>query len=119
MTERSDFDVELTRAFALADDPADDGFTVALTQRVAHVETRRRMGRGLHATLMGLAGAAGAFALWQVISAVGPKIAASMGPDLAYLVTAQAPAISLGMPLTMLLGAAAGAGIVWMQRSAE
>jgi len=119
MTERIDFDAELTRAFALAEEPSDNGFATAVSQRVARVENRRRMGRGLHATLMGVAGAAGAFALWQVLSMIGPKLAVSAGSDLALLATAQAPAISLGMPLTMLLAAAAGAGVVWIQRGAE
>jgi hypothetical protein len=119
MTERNDFDAELTRAFALTDDPADDGFANALGARLAQVEGRRRIGRGVRASLMAVAGSAGAFALWQIMTVAGPKIANAIGPDLALLVTAQAPMVSLGMPLTMLLGAAAGAGVVWMQRGAE
>ncbi len=119
MTERNDFDVELTRAFALVEDPSDNGFTVAVGHRVARTETRRRIGRGLHTALMGVAGAAGAFALWQVVGAAAPQIVAGLGLNLAMLVTAQAPVISLGMPLTMLIGAAAGAGVVWMQRGAD
>jgi hypothetical protein len=119
MSERTDFDVELTRAFALAEDPSDAGFTLAVASRVAKVETRRRLGRGVHAALMAVAGAAGAFALWQVLSATWPKIAASFGPDLALLFTTQLPSLSLGLPLTILLGAAAGAGVVWIQRSGE
>lgn len=117
MTDTTDFDAELKRAFALADEPSDDGFTQALSARVALAEGRRRLGRGVQSLLMGCAGGAGAFGLWRALEAVGPGLMAAAGPDLAMLVTAQIPVVSVGMPVLMALGAAAGAGVVWLRRA--
>jgi hypothetical protein len=119
MTDTTDFDAQLKRAFALADQPSDDSFTQALSARVAASEGRRRLGRGAQAVLMGFAGGAGAFGLWQSLQTVGPGLMAAAGPDLAMLVTAQLPVVSFGMPVLMGLGAAAGAGVVWLRRSAD
>ena len=119
MTDTTDFDAELKRAFALADEPSGEGFTQSLSSRVAASERRRRLGRGAQSLLMGLAGGAGAFGLWQAIQAVGPGLMAAAGPDVAMLVTAQIPVVSLGMPVLMALGAAAGAGVVWLRRTAD
>jgi hypothetical protein len=117
MTEQTDFDATLTRAFALAAEPQDDGFTAAVSQQVAQVEGRRRMGRGARSLMLAGAGGAVAFAVWEVLQVAGAPILAAMGPDLAMLATAQLPTVSLGLPALLLLGAAAGFGAAWMQRT--
>lgn len=119
MTDMSDFDTDLKRAFALADEPPEDGFATALAARVAASESRRRMGRGAQGLLMACAFGAGAFGIWQALQAVGPGLMAAAGPDLAMLVTAQAPIISAGMPVLLVLGAVAGASVTWLQRPAD
>lgn len=119
MTGMSDCDADLKRAFALADEPPEDGFSDALAARVAAFESRRRVGRGVQGLLMACAFVAAFIGIWQALEAVWPRLMASVGPDLAMLATAQTPIIPMGMPFLLILGAAAGAGVAWLRRAAD
>ncbi|MFZ4122615.1 MAG: hypothetical protein ACOYKM_13230 [Caulobacterales bacterium] len=106
----------MRRAFALADEPVEDGFGVKVSAAVASRQRRYRLGAGVRAVAMAVAGAAGGYGLLLVGGVLMPQIQAALGPSLLALVTAQAPMISIGAPLVMLLGAAAGAGAAYFSR---
>lgn len=113
----ADFAPDLKRAFAMVEDPsADDGFVVNVAAGVARREKRNRFGAVGRACAMAVAGAAAGYGLLQVGGAMLPQLQAALGPGLAEVLTAQTPAFSLGAPLLMLLGAAAGAGAAFVAR---
>jgi len=104
------FDPDLKRAFALMDDPTDDGFTVAVTGAVARREKARAFARW--AQLGAFVAAAGAFAYGIVgaFQALGPGIMAEFGLGLAQAHGALASgsvSAGLGAVLTPLMIAVA------------
>lgn len=105
------FDAELTRAFALAPEPADEGFAARVSGAVAQRERLRgAAGFGRVAALAVAAGAA-AYGALQVVQVLAPQLWTALGPDVAMALTAQAPAIGLGAPMLFMLAAAAATAI--------
>jgi hypothetical protein len=112
-------DADLKHAFAALEDPADDGFSVAVSARVAHREGRASILGAARAAAFGIAGVALALAAVSIIQAVGPGMVAQLGLDVTTAygeVSKGAPSVAslqaaLGSILTpLLLAAAAGAG---------
>jgi hypothetical protein len=118
MTDMTDFDAELKRAFALSPEPADDAFVERVGAAVGRRERRRRFGLGVQLGAMAVGGGAGAFGMSQALQAILPQIQASLGPDLLLAMTAQAPVLGLGAPMMMVLTVCAGAAGAWVAREA-
>jgi uncharacterized membrane protein YuzA (DUF378 family) len=94
----TDFNATLKRAFAEAHEPADDGFTVAVTHRVARREKSSLW--LLSAQGVGIAAAAAAivYGLMGAFGAYGAEVLASFGLEVAraHGALTQASAINLG-----------------------
>lgn len=107
-------DPDLTRAFALMDDPADDGFTAAVAARVSRKEQMRKAARWAQFGAFGLAAVALAYGVAGLIQALGPGLMAELGLGLAEAHGALAGgsfSAGLGALATpLLLAIAAGVG---------
>ncbi|MBI1186235.1 MAG: hypothetical protein GC206_02715 [Alphaproteobacteria bacterium] len=94
-------DPDLKRAFALVDDPVDDGFTVAVSTRVARKERVRSAGRWAQFGAIMVAGAAVAYGVVGAAQSLGPTLMGEVGLGLA-----QAHGALAGGSLSAGLGAA-------------
>jgi hypothetical protein len=81
MTEQSfdAFEADLRRAFAGIEDPADDGFAMAVSRRVARRERGAELGVWARAAAFAVAGAAGATAVFALAQTAGPMLMAQFG----------------------------------------
>jgi len=79
----NDFDALLKRSFAEADEPADDGFSVAVTHSVARREAAAAWRNRAYAVCMGVAGLAVFYGVYSLASALGPQVMAFVGLELA------------------------------------
>jgi hypothetical protein len=100
------FDTELKRAFAEFDQPVDDGFSVAVTARVARRERLASAGAMGRQVAVGLACVALAFGGLELVRAVGPQLMASLGLELAraHGALSQADGIQPSALLTAMSG---------------
>ncbi|MGE0828069.1 MAG: hypothetical protein AB7O04_01810 [Hyphomonadaceae bacterium] len=110
----TDFDLDLKRAFATQEDPADDGFAVAVAGRVSRRERTLQVRKWAGVGAFTVAGGAFGFAVISLIQGLGPSLMAQFGLDLAVAhgALANGSALSaLAAGLTpLLLAAAAGVG---------
>lgn len=115
-------DPDLKRAFALLDDPADDGFTVAVAARVSRKEQMRKAARWGQFGAFGVAAAALAYGVVGLIQALGPGLMAEFGLGLAEAHGALASgSLSAGLgalSTPLLLAIAAGVGGLAVARGA-
>lgn len=79
----NDFNALLKRSFAEADEPADDGFTVAVTQTVARREASSVLRSRAYAVAMGVAGLAVFYGVYALASVLGPQVMATAGLEIA------------------------------------
>lgn len=79
----TDFDALLKRSFAEAAEPADDGFSVAVSHSVAHRESTQRVRNAAYSTGMAAAGAAVLYGVYGLVTAFGQEFLASAGLELA------------------------------------
>jgi hypothetical protein len=123
----TDFDAELKRAFAGLEDPADQGFTAAVSARVAGREKRQSVLGVLRVGAFVIAGGAFLFAMASLVQLIGPMMVAQLGLEFtsAYATVSKgaADAASLqgalaSMLTPLLLAAAAGIGGLSIARSA-
>jgi hypothetical protein len=119
----SDFDALLKRSFAEAHEPADDGFTVAVTRRVAKREKASQARFGMQMVGLGIGLAAVSYGLYALVSVLGPEFAATAGLELARVHGAMSggPSVSLagvtqslgaGLTQVLLIAGAMTAGVV-------
>ncbi len=119
----NDFNALLKRSFAEADEPADDGFTVAVTQSVAHREVAATWRSRAYAVCMGVAGLAVFYGVYALASALGPQVMAAAGLELAQAHGALASgpsevgqgllsSLSAGMTQVLLISASLAGGAV-------
>lgn len=92
----TDFNATLTRAFAEAHDPADDGFSVNIGHAVARRERMAKVMAGVQAAGATVATAAVAYGLWSAFSGFAPDLMASAGLELAkaHGAITQAPTVA-------------------------
>lgn len=79
----TEFNALLKRSFAEAHEPADDGFSAAVSRRVARREAGAQSRFGLQMGALGIAVAAVAYGLWSIVGGLAPDLAASAGLELA------------------------------------
>ncbi|GAM99720.1 hypothetical protein U91I_03375 [alpha proteobacterium U9-1i] len=119
----SEFDALLKRSFAEAHEPADDGFTVAVTHRVAKREKAAQARFGMQMAGLGVGLAAVSYGLYALASVLGPEVAATAGLELARVHGAMSggPSVSFtdvvqslgaGLSQVLLVTAAVAAGAV-------
>jgi hypothetical protein len=101
------FDAELRRAFAESDEPADAGFSVAVSHRVARHERLARASVVGRQAAVGVAMVAIAFGVLALARAMGPEMLASFGLELAraHGALSQADGLQPAAVLTSLGGA--------------
>lgn len=109
-----EFDADLKRAFAALEDPADDGFSVAVVHRVARKEQARSVKGWAHLGAFVVAGGAFAYGVIGALQALGPGLMAEFGLGLAQAHGALSTgSLSAGMGALLtpfLLAAAIGVG---------
>ncbi|HRP11275.1 MAG TPA: hypothetical protein PLK37_09605 [Terricaulis sp.] len=119
----NDFNALLKRSFAEADEPADDGFTVAVTHNVARHEAAAAWRNRAYAVCMGVAGLAVFYGVYALASALGPQLMAQIGLELAQangaLASGPSPAgqgvlssLGAGMSQVLLIMATLAGGAV-------
>lgn len=116
----NDFNALLKRSFAEADEPADDGFALAVTQHVARREAAAVWRARAYAVCMGVAGLAVLYGVYAMAVAIGPQLIAFAGLELAQahgaLASGSAPAglglFGAGITQMLLSGAALAGGAV-------
>lgn len=79
----TDFNALLKRSFAQAHEPADGGFSIAVSRRVARREAAARSAFGLQMGAFAIAVAAVAYGLWGLVAGMAPDLVASAGLELA------------------------------------
>jgi hypothetical protein len=111
----SEFDSVLTRAFAEAPEPADEGFSARVSATVAGRERLSRLYGVLLNVGLGIAGLVILYVLYGLASAVGQEFLANVGIELTraqggalrgvsdVVLPAQGMVTSLGASLTQLL----------------
>ncbi len=130
----NDFDALLTRSFAEAAEPVDDGFSVKVSHAVARSENALKVRNAIYSGGMAVAGAAIAYGVYAFTSAFGQEFMASAGLEIAraHGALSAAPSVSgvtqgfmqslqgLGAILPqMMLATAALAGGAVAYRSAQ
>ncbi len=119
----NDFNALLKRSFAEADEPADDGFTVAVTHTVARREAAATLRGRAYAVAMGVAGLAVFYGVYSLASVLGPQVLAVAGLELAQAHGALASgpseagqgvmqSLSAGMTQVLLITATLAGGAV-------
>jgi hypothetical protein len=79
----TDFDALLTRSFAEAHEPVDDGFSVNVARGVARSENASKVRNAVYSGAMAIAGAAVAYGIYAFTSAFGQEFMASAGLEIA------------------------------------
>lgn len=121
----TDFNALLTRSFAEAAEPADDGFSARVSHTVARRETALKTRNAAYAVGMAAACAAVAYGLYSLGSGYGQEVMASAGLEVAraHGALSNAPSIggaaeglvqslSAGMTQVLLIMAALAGGAV-------
>jgi hypothetical protein len=119
----TEFDALLKRSFAEMDEPADDGFTVAVTHVVKRREAAATLRSRAYAVAMGVAGLAVFYGVYALASVLGPQVLAVAGLELAQahgaLVSGPSEAgqgvlssLSAGMTQVLLITATLAGGAV-------
>jgi hypothetical protein len=114
-----EFDALLKRSFAEAHEPADDGFSVAITSAVAKRERFAQARSVAQAAGLAIAGAATAYGAYAVLQSFAPEILASVGLGLARAhaafgapVTNTLQGLSASMTQILLIVGAGAGGLV-------
>lgn len=79
----SDMNALLTRAFAEAHEPADDGFSVSVGQAVARREVGAKAMQVTQAAGLATAGVAVLFGVWSIGQGMAPELMATAGLEFA------------------------------------
>lgn len=126
----SDFNSVLTRAFAVAPEPADDGFSVRVSAAVARRERSARIFAGIQGVGIALAGLAVAYGAYVFATTAGGAMLSDAGLEFARAQGVLAPSVSnqaqdwmqsLGLGLTqiLLIAAALSGGAVAYRASQD
>jgi hypothetical protein len=126
----NDFDALLKRSFAEAPEPVDDGFTAAITQRVARTEKLAQSRFGFQMAALGIAVVAVAYGLWGMLAGMAPDLAATAGLELARAhgalsggtpvsLTGMAQSMGAGLTQVLLVSAALAGGAVAFRNAQE
>ncbi|MBI3437748.1 MAG: hypothetical protein HY054_03690 [Proteobacteria bacterium] len=75
----TDFDSLLKRSFAEAHEPADDGFSVSVTDAVTRTERLARLRNALQTGAWAIAGVAVLFGVYGMIMNIAPGVLTSLG----------------------------------------
>lgn len=119
----SDFDAFLTRSFAEAPEPVDDGFTVRISEAVVRREKSALWLTVIQGVIMASAALAVVGGLMSAYAVFGPQLVSALGLELARAHGAMAQAAPSGMtslaagltPLLLLAGALTGGALVYRQ----
>ncbi len=76
------FDADLKRAFAAYEEPADQGFSVAVARRVAGRERSAQVLDAIHRGAMIVGVLAAAYFAFEIVAALGPGLLASFGLEI-------------------------------------
>lgn len=92
----TDFNATLTRAFAEAHEPADDGFSVNIGHAVARHERLAKVMAGVQTAGATVATVAVGYGLWSAFSGFAPDLMASVGLEFAkaHGAISQAPTVA-------------------------
>lgn len=121
----TDFNALLTRSFAEADEPADDGFSVKVGHAVARSENALKVRNAAYTVGMAAAGAAILYGTYGLVSTFGQELMASAGLEVAraHGAISSAPSVtgaaqgllqsmSAGLTQVLLITAALAGGAV-------
>lgn len=92
----NDFDALLTRSFAEAHEPADDGFSVNVGHAVARRERANKFRNATYTIGMAAAGAAVLYGAYGIATAFGQEFLATAGLEVARAHGAMSSAPSIG-----------------------
>ena len=122
----SDFDAFLTRSFAEAHEPADDGFSVHVARAVSRNERLARIRNTVQSSAWVVAGGAVAFGLYGLAMSVAPDVLASLGFGMSRaheVITGpganMAQTIGAGMTQILLVTGAIAGGLVAYRATQE
>jgi hypothetical protein len=125
----NDFDALLKRSFAEASEPADDGFSAAITARVARAEKAAKVRNAVQTGGVIVALAAVAYGLSGLAGSLVPELVASAGLELARAHGAVSgssvnagglvQALGAGLSQVLLVAAALAGGAVAFRTAQE
>lgn len=104
----NDFNAILTRSFAEAHDPADDGFAVHVVHAVARSEKALQVRAVVQSTGMALGGAAALYGVYAFVGAFGQEFLASAGLEIARIHGSLSAGPSIGDAAGDAVGATGG-----------